>query len=223
MPLTTDERRRLRGLALLWLAQLCFWIAQTQVWNLYNLWVRDRVDLDVGGFAVPVPWLQALDGVAPVLVMPLVLSCWQRQATRGREPDDLVKLAIGCLVFGGGTAWLALAPLVAGADGRASLLWAVAFHLLSNTGWLYFTPVVLALYAAKAPPAVRGTVLGLNYAATFVGSVVSGRMGGLFERWAAPDFWLLHAAIAGGGGVAILLCLRPLRRLLAGSEDRAKP
>lgn len=215
-PLTAGDKARLIGFAIIWPVQITFWIAQSQVWNVYNLWVRDHVRLSFGAFQMPVPWLQALDGLAPVLVMPLFLALWRRQAAQGREPDDIGKMAIGCLIFAGGTAWLALAPLVSGADGRAPLLWAVAFHLLSNIGWLYFTPIALGLYATRSPEGVRGTMLGVNLLSTFFGSTISGRLGGLYETLTASQFWLLHAAIVGTGGVAIL-ALRPvLRRLLAG-------
>ncbi len=213
-PLTDGDRRRLIGFAMVWPLQIAFWIAQSQVWNVYNLWVRDHVSLGLGGFQVPVPWLQALDGLAPVIVMPFFLALWRRQAAKGREPDDLGKMAIGCFIFAGGTAWLALAPLVEGSDGRAPILWAVAFHLLSNIGWLYFTPIALALYATRSPAGLRGTLLGINYLATFFASTISGRLGGLYETLSPSQFWLLHAAIVGGGGIALIALGRPIRSLL---------
>lgn len=212
--LTTGERRNLAGLWLAWPLVICFWIAQSQVWNVYNLWVSDHIEMRVAGFQVPVPWLQALDGLAPVIVMPVFLAYWRWQGAQGSEPRDLVKMAIGCLIFAGGTTWLALAPLVA-TDGRAPLLWAIAFHLLSNIGWLYFTPVALALYAARSPASLRGTMIGVNSLAVFFASTISGRIGGLYEAWSPSAFWLLHSAIVGGAGVALLLVARPLRALLA--------
>lgn len=219
--LTPDERRRTFALLALWPLIVGFWIAQSQVWNVYNLWVRDHLDLMVGGLMVPVPWLQAFDGLAPVIVMPAFLALWRWQAARGREPDDLDKMAIGCLIFGGGTAWLALAPSVSGADGRAPLLWAIGFHLLSNIGWLYFVPIAVALFAAKAPAGLRGTMLGVNLLATFCGSVISGRIGGLYETLPPTPFWLLHAAIVAGAGLGIAAVARPLRARLDGPDKGA--
>ncbi len=214
-PLTTDERLRMRWLFALLPFCVGFWIAQSQVWNVYNLWVRDHVALHIGGFTVPVPWLQALDGLAPIIVMPAFLTLWRWQAARGREPDDIGKMAIGCLIFAGGAAWLALAPLVSGADGRAPLLWAVAFHLLSNIGWLYFTPIALALYATRSPSGLRGTMIGVNTLGTFAGSVISGRLGGLYEILSPPQFWLLHAAIVGGAGLGLFIIAGAARDGLA--------
>jgi POT family proton-dependent oligopeptide transporter len=220
--LTAPERRRLLGLFLVCPFLICFWIAQSQVWNVYNLWVRDHLALGVGSFQVPVPWLQALDGVSPILVMPVFLALWRRQAARGVEPDDLRKIAIGCLIFGAGTLWLAGASLVSGGDGRAPLLWAVAFHLISNSGWLYVAPIALALFATRAPESVRGMMVGANYLNVFFASVVAGRIGGLYEEQvSASTFWLIHAGVVAGGGLALLVLGGGLRRLLsAGIEAR---
>ncbi len=216
--LTADERTRMRWLFALLPFCVGFWIAQSQVWNVYNLWVRDHVDLRVGGFSVPVPWLQALDGLAPIIVMPAFLALWRWQAARGREPDDITKMATGCLIFAGSTSWLALAPLVAGPDDRAPLLWAAAFHLLSNIGWLYFTPIALALYATRSPSRLRGTMIGVNTLTTFAGSVISGRLGGMYETLSSAQFWMLHAGIVGAAGLGLFIIASAARHGLA---DRA--
>jgi POT family proton-dependent oligopeptide transporter len=201
----------------LFVIAICFWIAQTQIWNVYNLWVRDHVDLTFGTFKVPVPWLQSLDGVAPILVMPIFLTLWRRQAERGTEPDPLRKIASGCVIFGAGTALLAVASWLSAKHGRASLIWPIAFHLSSNAGWLFFTPTLEALFAARAPAALRGTLMGANLATVFLASLISGRLGGLYEKVSAADFWLLHAAIVLAGGLAVWALARPLRWLLGGS------
>jgi POT family proton-dependent oligopeptide transporter len=212
--LSSGERRRIFGLLLVWPVSVSFWIAQTQVWNVYNLWVRDHLDLTVGRFTIPVPWLQAIDGLAPVIMLPPVLALWQWQAARNKEPDALAKLAIGSAIFSAATVWLAAASLVSGADGRAPLLWAVAFHFISNLGWLYFTPILVTLFASKAPATFRGTLIGVNTTAVFAASLISGRIGGLYEQISPSRFWLIHAVVVGGGCVMILLCGSAMRALL---------
>ena len=191
-----------------------FWIAQSQVWNTYNLWARDHVDLAVGHWQVPVPWLQAFDSLAVIVMVPPVLGLWRWQARRSREPDDFVKLGIGCLIFAAGMAWLAAADLVAEGSGKVPLPWALAFHLISNTGYLYFAPLAIALFARAAPAAVNSMMVGVYYLAMFAGSTISGRIGGLYERVPATQFWLLHGAIVAAGGVLFLLLAAPLRREL---------
>jgi POT family proton-dependent oligopeptide transporter len=214
-PLTRAERRVIAVLLLLLPVLTTFWIAQSQVWNVYNLWVRDHIDLVIAGWTMPVPWLQAIDGLAPVVLLAPTLALWRWQRSRGGEPDDLAKMAIGCLIFAAGTAWLAAAPLVAEPGGRAPLLWAIGFHLLSNEGWLFFVPIALAVWSRAAPAKVNGTMVGVYYLSTFFGSTISGRIGGLYEVWSPTRFWLLHAGIVAGGGVVLWTLGPALRRELA--------
>jgi POT family proton-dependent oligopeptide transporter len=214
-PLTPEEKRSAITLLLLVPLITTFWVAQSQVWNIYNIWARDHIDLNIGGWTMPVPWLQSLDGLAPLLFIPVMLSLWRWQARRGNEPDDFTKIALGCFIFGLGTLWLSATQLVAGSDGRAPLLWAVMFHIVSNIGWIYFSPTVTGLYSRLAPKSINATMVGVAYLAVFLGSVVSGRLGGLYESLSPAAFWAMHAAIVAAGGAGVFLLGIFARRALS--------
>jgi len=220
-PLTPIERQRVFGLFLVWPLSVCYWTAQAQIWNVYNVWLRDTVDLQVGSFTIPVPWFQALDGLAPGLFIPLVLWIWTLQARRGREPDVFSKLAIGCVIFGLSVGLLAAGPLLAGAQGRAPVMLPLLFHVTSNLGAMYFAPVMLGLYGTRAPQSLRGTLVGINSMAVSAGSLISGWMGGLYESLTPAPFWLLNAAICTGAGLVLWLIAPLLRRLLAPMAEPA--
>jgi POT family proton-dependent oligopeptide transporter len=222
-PLTAAERARVGWLIALWPLFVCFWIAQSQVWNTYNLWVSDHIDMNVAGFQVPVPWLQSLDGLMPAAAVPLMLALWRRQARSGREPAMLVKMGIGCLIFGGSVLILVLASRLAGSTGRAPILLPIAFHLFSNIGWIYFSPVVLAFLMTRAPEQTRGTFYGVNALSVTAASLISGRLGGLYEKVPASEFWLIHAAIVAGAGAVFLMIARPLGRRLAEIPSEPSP
>ncbi|MGH6888573.1 MAG: hypothetical protein ACREHF_05180 [Rhizomicrobium sp.] len=102
----------------------------------------------------------ALHMRAPFVFTPLVLLFWRWQADRGAEPRDFIKMAIGHFLFAAAAFWLGCAEFVYG-TGRAPLLWAVAFHIVSNIGWIYFQPTALALYSRLAPPRVNATMMGI--------------------------------------------------------------
>jgi proton-dependent oligopeptide transporter, POT family len=216
-PLTRGERRQVLGLFLFWPMVTAFWVAQSQIWNVYNLWVRDHVDLTLGGFTMPVPWLQALDGLAPAALIPAVLALWRWQAGRGREPGLVVKLATGCFIFAGAVGLLAGAQVVSG-GGRVPLWLPVCFHLLSNLGYVFVAPVATALYSAEAPVSLRGTMIGVSALAQTAAGFISGALGGLYVTLAPGAFWLIHAAIVGGAGVVILL-LGPFAARLFATGD----
>ena len=213
-PLRRDERAQIGWLLALWPALVCFWVAQSQIWNTYNLWVRDHINLDVGGFAVPVPWLQSLDGLMPAISIPLMIMVWRKQAARGSEPALLVKLGLGALIFAASILLLVVASHPPGSDARAPLMLPIAFHIVSNFGWIYFAPVATTLILTRAPASTRGTMVGINLLSITAGSLISGRLGALYEQVSASDFWLIHAAIVGGAGLVLLLLAKPLGRRL---------
>jgi len=221
MPLTSHERRIVRYLALMLPMLTLFWIGQAQIWDTYNLWARDHVDMMVAGWKMPVPWLQSIDALGAVVMVPPILWFWRWQAAHAREPDDLTKIGHGCLLFAVAIAWLALAGrgVLADATGKVPLWCALLYHFLSAIGYLYFAPVVIAFFSRSAPAAVNAMMLGVYYVSIFAGSTISGRLGGLYERLSSSAFWLMHAALVAAGGILILLFAKQLRRGLAGAAD----
>jgi proton-dependent oligopeptide transporter, POT family len=212
--LTSSEWRIVWVLALMVPLLALFWVAQSQIWNTYNLWARDQVNMVILGWTMPVPWLRALDNLAAVLLVPPIMLLWRHQAQRGTEPDEFGKLATGCLVFAFALTWLAVGCAVTGSADKVSLSWVSAFHVLANIGWIYFAPSAITLFTRAAPPTVNSTMVGVCYLSIFIGSTIGGRLGALYERYSSAQFWLIHAAIVGGGGFLLLVLMPRLRREL---------
>jgi POT family proton-dependent oligopeptide transporter len=207
------ERRIIWALCAILPIATLFWIAQAQIWNTYNLWVRDHVELHVGNFVVPVPWLQAVDGLAPLLALPLLLWFWAWRARRGAASDEYARMTVGLFVFGASVLLLASGQWFADSHGKVPLLLPVVFHFASNVGWLYFLPSATSLYAGVAPRSVRGTMVGVLALSVFFGAVISGRMGGLYAVMSPAAFWTLHAGAAFLGGVLLAATSARLRRI----------
>jgi POT family proton-dependent oligopeptide transporter len=201
-PLTKSEWERVFLLLGMIPIVALFWVAQSQIWNSYNLWVRDHVQLMIGSFQMPIPWLQALDGIAPLFSMPAVLWWWHRQSVRGREQDEFHKISTGCAIFAAGVLILAAGQYVTDETGRTPVLWAVAFHVISNIGWVFFSPTMWSIFSRAAPRKINATMLGAYIVSISIGSVISGRLGGFYETMSPDLFWGMHAAIVGFGGLA---------------------
>lgn len=207
-----------------------FWTAQTQVWNVYPLWIREEVARTVFGMTIPVTWFQSLDSLAVLILAPAVLLLWRWQARRRAEPEDIVKLAIGCLVFTGACLLLTFGELFAG-GGQTALVWPVVFHFICAIGFLYVGPIALALTSRAAPDAVNAMMVGSYYLAIFAGSLTSGWLGRFYEPLSEAAFWAMHGLIVGAGGGLLLLLRAPLSRwmklakevdpTLGASSDRA--
>jgi POT family proton-dependent oligopeptide transporter len=177
-----------------------YWTAQAQVWNTYPLWIRGRVERAAFGSEVPVTWFQSLDSLAVLVLAPAVIWLWRRQSKRAAEPEDLVKIAVGCAVFAFACVWLSAGEWLSG-SGRVSLLWPVVFHFICAIGYLYVGPIALAVTSRAAPPAVNAMLVGSYYLAIFAGGIVSGWLGRFYEQVSPATFWMIHAAIVGAGAL----------------------
>lgn len=194
---------------LLYPVMVLYWVVNSQGWNTYNLWARDHVRLAAWGMTVPVPWLQSLGGLAAFGLVPPALAWWRWLARRGLALGEIDKLALGCAIYAAFVAGDGCATLVFG--DRVPLAWVVVSSMGMGFGYVHVAPVALGLVSRLAPAAIRGTMVGCYFATIFVGSVISGRLGALYEVWSPTRFWLLHA---GFQAVACVLLLA-MRRLFS--------
>jgi POT family proton-dependent oligopeptide transporter len=215
--LEASDRRIVLALAMVIGLTSLYWVGQSQVWNVYPLWLRDQVDRGLFGFDIPVTWFQSVDTFAVLLLAPAVMWMWRRQSVRGVEPVDLVKIAIGCTAFALACGLLALGELARGGD-RVAVIWPLVFHLVSAIGYLFTWPITLALVSRCAPGPVNGMMVGAYYLAIFIGGLISGWLGRFYEQFDPIQFWLLHAVIVGVAAAVILLFRGGLMRLLGISE-----
>jgi POT family proton-dependent oligopeptide transporter len=212
--LEKHERRVVLVLILMLPLMTLYWIAQSQIWNVYNLWARDYVDLVVAAWHVPVPWFQAFEPLSVIVMMPPTVLLWRWQARRSREPDDLAKMAMGFGLLGAAMVWLAASNLVVNAAGKVPLIWTAGFFVIEGVAYVYVVPTVIALFSRSAPAAVNAMMLGASSLSVFAASAISGRLGGSYESLSPGQFWLLHAAIVATGGVILVLGGPGLRREL---------
>jgi POT family proton-dependent oligopeptide transporter len=89
-----------------------------------------------------------------------------------------------------------------------------------GVAFLYYWPTLLALVSRAAPPKVNATMMGVAFLSLFVANNLVGWVGGLYEKMTPMQFWLLHAAIAACGGIAVMMFGSFLGRALKGGANQ---
>ena len=72
--------------------------AYEQIGNTFALWMRDDVDRVIAGVEVGAAMFFSLNPLLVMIVTPLLLARWKRQAERGRELSVMQKMAAGALI-----------------------------------------------------------------------------------------------------------------------------
>jgi POT family proton-dependent oligopeptide transporter len=184
-----------------------------QVFNVNPIWIQQHVALEVGGFRIPVPWFQSINSVFSILGVPLLFWIWRQQALRRREPNELAKIGIGAWIAAASNLLL-VATIFASGDSPVHPIWPFLYSAGLGISFLYYWPTLLALVSRAAPAKVNATMMGLAFMSLFISNNLIGWIGGFYEKMSPVQFWAMHAAIAAGGGLLVVLFGRRLNRAL---------
>jgi POT family proton-dependent oligopeptide transporter len=220
-PMSADERKRMALLVAL-LPVLVLSIVGNQQYNIgFPLWSEKNMDLVLFGWQVPVTWLQSVDAIVSAVTMVLVIGFWRWWATRRREPDDLMKIALGSLLSAGAPALLMIAAgMIAATHTKISFAWSIAYSLVNDFGFANILPVGLALYSRSAPHKLEGLVVGIYYLQLFAGNIFVGWLAGLQDVLPGVSFWGLHAILVAAAGVLMLVVRAFFGHLLTFEDDQ---
>jgi POT family proton-dependent oligopeptide transporter len=184
-------------------------IGNQQMFNAYLVWADRSYEFMLFGHRMPTSFLVSFDAITGFFTLGGTVVFWRLYASRWREPDEMTKLIIGCLISS--TAFV-LVMVVASrheATGVKPALWvALAVNTLNNLGFANVFPVSLALYSRAAPRAISGTVVGIYYLFLALANYLVGVVGGWLEIMPAGQFWGIHVgAILGAAAVFVAIKL----------------
>jgi POT family proton-dependent oligopeptide transporter len=192
-------------------------VAYFQEQNVGLEFIEDSVSRSLFGWQVPTAAFVALDGLFCFTLVPPLIGIWKQQERRGREPGEQGKIAIGYLL----TAFASLLMIIPAGwvdhdpAAKVSIIWPFMLYLLNAVGFLYYWPTLLALFSRAAPRGINATMMGVLFLSSFVGNVMGGALGRYWETMSHAGFFLLHAALAFGPLLVMMLMARPATRVLA--------
>src|SRR5439155_11657150 len=111
-----------------------------------------------------------------------------------------------------------VAALVASGGAPVPPIWPIFYGAGQGVAFMYYWPTLLALVSRAAPARVNATMMGLAFMSLFISNNLIGWIGGFYEKMSPAAFWTMHAAIAAGGGLLVLLFGRRLSRVLHPAE-----
>lgn len=214
--LTRDDWRSIGALAILCVFVTFFWATYEQQGNTIALWADGYTDRGVNLLFwrgdVPTTWFQSLNPFMIFAFTPFLVALWARQARRGTEPSTLVKMSLGCLGVALGNLVMIAAALEAGATGKASPMWLLAYFAIITLGELYLSPTGLSFVSKIAPASLVSMLMGFWFLTNFAGNFLSGWLGGFWSTMEKPAFFATIAGIAGAASAAIFIFDRVLKK-----------
>ena len=179
--LTTDEKKRVAVIIVLFVFATIFWSAFEQAPTSLNLFAKDFTDRMLFGWEVPVLWLQSVNSLFVILLAPVFAMIWVAMDKRGKNPSSPAKFTFGLFCAGlGFLVMVAAAGRVIDSGGvvKVSMMWLSVSYLLQTFGELALSPVGLSSMTKLAPRKFVGQMMGVWFMAAALGNLIAGIVGG---------------------------------------------
>ena len=215
--LTTDEKKRVVVIIVLFLASAMFWAGFEQAGSSLNLFAERYTDRMIGGFEIPAGWFQTLNPTFIIILAPLYSALWVSLARRHLDPSTPAKFALGLILLGVGFAIMIGAAELVVAGNTVMPTWLIFTFLFHTMGELALSPVGLSAMTKLAPKRYCGQMMGIWFVSSALGLIIAGILAGEFRADAVDTMPALYTQIVlttAGSGLLLAVFARPLRRLM---------
>jgi POT family proton-dependent oligopeptide transporter len=215
--LSSDEKKRVAVIAILFLFAAIFWSAFEQAPTSLNLFARDFTDRMVGSFEIPATWFQSVNSMFIFLLAPFFAALWVKMGKQGAELSSPAKFALGLFFAGIGFVLMIFAANVVVASNGAtkvSPFWLVGSYFFQTVGELCLSPVGLSSMTKLSPRKFVGQMMGIWFLASAVGNLIGGLVGGHVDPEKLDQMPTLFLVTAGSllGAAAVLGAMVPIVR-----------
>ena len=176
--LTSNEKKNVLMLLLLFVGAAAFWSGFDQSSGSLTIFTRDYVNLTFGSFQAPVSWTQFLNPLFVVMFAPFFAYLWIYLGKRNLNPNTPIKFAIGLIFMGLGFIVMLYAVEYALISAPVGVQWLLLTYLLHTFGELVLSPVGLSAFSRYSPKKYLGQMMGLWFLASSLGGVLAGLLGG---------------------------------------------
>jgi POT family proton-dependent oligopeptide transporter len=211
-PLTSDDWKKIAALIVLCTVNVLFWGVYEQQGNALQLWADTNTNWNVLGFEMPSTWFQAFNPLFIFIMGPVLISFWNWQSKRKKEPTSIAKMGIGCALAGVAFLFMVfIVHLIGG--GKANILLLMMAIFIITVGELYLSPIGLSFVTKVSPPKLVSMMMGMWLGSSFFGNYLAGYIGMYYERMSQSNYFYLCAMLAFIGAGIFFVTLAPLKRI----------
>ena len=210
--LTDIERSRVLAFIPLFVASAAFWSLYQQQFTVVTIYSDQRLDRDIFGWEMPVSWVQSINPVMIIVLSGAFAALWTKLGSR--QPSTPVKFSLGLAVMG--IAFLLFLTMAGGGPNSAPLLGLAGILLVFTIAELLISPVGLSLSTKLAPQAFRTQMVALFFLSVALGTALSGVLAKFYSTDHESTYFGVIGAVAIMLGVALLIAVKPIRRLMSG-------
>ncbi len=194
------ERERIWVIIILAFFSITFWAFFEQAGSSITLFTDMNVNREIFGITIPTSVFQSVNPLFIILLAPIFSSLWIALSKRNREPNTSVKFSMGLFNLGLGFGVLVIGSMLAGDDGKVSMLFLFFGYMLHTMGELCLSPVGLSMVTRLAPARLVSMVMGAWFLSMALAQHLGGTIANLTSTQRFMETGLSYEAKAGFEG-----------------------
>lgn len=206
------DRSRVFAFIPLFVVNVGFWSLYQQQFTVVPLYAKSQLDLTIGSFEVPIPWVNSINPIFVIILSGVFAALWTKLGPR--QPSTPVKFSIGAVIMG--LAFLLFLPWAGMAAHTVPLYSIVLILLVFTIAELFISPVGLSVSTKLAPQPFRAQMVALYFLSVALGTSIAGWSASFYKPDDEVPYFTILGAIAIVLGIALVLCVKPVLRLMRG-------
>ena len=226
--LSTDEKKRIAVIFVLFLFAIVFWGAFEQAPTSLNLFARDFTDRNIGGWEMPATWFQSINSFFVIALAPVFAGIWLALGKRDRDLSSPGKFAVGLAFAGVGFVLMIFAAQKVVAGGVGTLVspwWLTGSYFFQTVGELCLSPVGLSSMTKLSPRKYVGQMMGVWFTASALGNLIGGLVGGHVDPEKLsdmPKLFINTTIYLFVAAVILMLLSIPIKKMMAGVSQTGR-
>src|SRR5690554_6158449 len=209
---TGIERKRVYAFIPMFIASTAFWSLYQQQFTVVTIYSDERLDRDLFGWVMPVPWVQSINPIFIILLSGVFAAIWTKWGAR--QPSTPIKFAAGTIIMG--AAFLLFLPFAGGAANSTPLLAMIGILFVFTVAELLLSPVGLSVATKLAPQVFKTQMVALFFLSIALGTAISGRLAEWYTTVAETTYFSVLGGIAIALGIVLALIAKPVLKLMGG-------
>ena len=205
--LSDKQKSQFTSLIILMLFTIPFWICFEQAGSSLTLFAQYLTNRNILGYEIPTGYFQSLNPLFIIIFAPVISIIWDNLRTYKKEPSSVEKFAIALFLISIAYIVMAIAGNLSNIA-KVSPLWLVLAYFIMTIAELCLSPIGLSLVSKLAPKKFLSLTMGCWFLTSFLGNLIAGILGGLYEKMQAGQLFSILFAISFLAFI-IIICILP--------------
>lgn len=209
---SADERSRVVGFIPLFIVNVGFWSLYQQQFTVLTIYSDQQLNRSIFGWEMPISWVNSINPVFVIALSAVFAAVWTKLGTRA--PSAPTKFAIGAVVMG--AAFFLFIPWANSGHAGTPLIAMVLILLVFTIAELFISPPGLSVTTKLAPTQFRTQMVALYFLSVSLGTSIAGWLAQFYDPSAQLKYFAILGGIAIILGLAMLLAVKPVLKLMRG-------